>query len=288
MLMTLVAAVSASAAPVRVPFELHNNHIYLRTMVNGKGPFFFLFDTGAGSSGSMIDSSVAAGLALPVEGQLNAGMIGGSKGVSYTGAAKYKIGRLSFDEKRTAFFELKGQEKEEGHRVDGIFGYSLIREYVIEVNYRSRTLTFYKPGEFKGIGKAAMLALSETAKYKVPVVEAAVTTPDGRRIDVSVTVDTGYDGSLLLGRKFVENNNLKRDAAAPSDPTGSGLGGSTTLAPGRIQRLDLGSLKVVRPATIFAFDKEGNFSGENAIIGGALLNRYKLVLNYKEGYLLLQ
>lgn len=276
-----------SAAPVRVPFELHNNHIYLKVMVNGKGPYYFLFDTGAGASGSTIDAGAAASLRLPVEGNLNAGMIGGSKSIPFTGLVTYKIGGLVFEEPKTAFLELKEQEKEEGHRVDGIFGYSLIKNYVIEIDYRKRLMTFYEPNEYTMPRKALKLALSDVGRNRVPVVQAAVTTITGKRLDLTIVFDTGYDGSLLLGRSFVEDNNLKFDVFTGSAKSGEGLGGSTSLSRGRIHDLQLGSLKIDRPITVFAFDKEGNFAGDTAYIGGALLKRYKLVLNYRDGFMLL-
>src|SRR5438874_3952879 len=120
--------------PVTVPFEFQNNHIYLKTEVNGKGTYYFLFDSGAGASGSMIDGSVAEVLKLPVKGHLNAGMIGGSKGIPYTEDVKFTFGDFTFNEKKVAFLPLKDNEKEEGHQVDGIFGYSLIKNYVIIVD----------------------------------------------------------------------------------------------------------------------------------------------------------
>jgi hypothetical protein len=270
--------------PVRVSFELHNDHIYLRTKVNGKGPYYFLFDTGAGASGSMIDGAVAKRLKLPVAGQLNAGMIGGSRGLSFTGAVTYTVGGLTFHEEKTAFMPLKEQEKDEHHRIDGIFGYSLIRRYVVEINYGRHIITFYDPAKYTKPARGVRLGLHEIDKDKVPMVAGKVTSTDGRLLDLNLIVDTGYDGTLLLGRGFVEANGL---AAKQNVSTGAGLGGSTSLQKGEIKRLHLGELTIDGPETVFAFDKQGNFAGEHGFLGGRFLNRRTLVLNYHEGYLLL-
>ena len=88
---SLFFTLTCFGSPVKVPFELHNDHIYLWTMVNGQGPYYFLFDTGAGASGSMIDGDLGERLKLPVEGDLNASMIGGSRGISFTGPVTYQI-----------------------------------------------------------------------------------------------------------------------------------------------------------------------------------------------------
>ena len=74
-----------------VPFELHNSHIYVKTQVNGKGIYYFLFDSGAGTSGSTIDASVAETLNLPIKGHINVGMIGGSKTIAYTEDVKFSF-----------------------------------------------------------------------------------------------------------------------------------------------------------------------------------------------------
>lgn len=274
--------------PMSVPFELHNNHIYLKTEVNDKGTYYFLFDSGAGASGSMIDATVAETLNLPVKGYINANMVGGSKGIPFTEDIKFAVGGLIFNEKKVAFLSLKEQEKDEGHQIDGIFGYSLIKNYVVEINYQKRIIIFYHPEEYKKPKNARVIQLLNINENKVPVVQGEVLTAGKKTLDFMLTIDTGYDGNFLLGRKFVEENNLQADViSAEAGSTGAGLGGKTSLKKGKVRSLRLGNIKNKNPETVFAFDQEGNFAGNNGYIGGKFLKKYKLVLNYKENYLLL-
>lgn len=274
--------------PISIPFELHNNHIYLKAEVNGKGVYYFLFDSGAGTSGSMIDETVAETLNLPIKGRLNIGLVGGSKGTAYTEDVKFSFGGLMFDEKKVAFLPLKEQEKEEGHQVDGIFGYSLIKNYVVEVDYRKRIITFYNPEEYKKPKNAKTIQLLNINENKVPVIQGEILTAGEKKLNFPLTVDTGYDENFLLGREFIEENNLQGDViSAEAAPTGAGMGGKTSLKKGRVRSLGLGNIKNKNPETIFAFDEQGNFAGKYGYIGGKLLKKYKLVLNYKENYLLL-
>lgn len=273
--------------PLSVPFELHNNHIYLKTAINNKGTYYFLFDSGAGASGSVIDKSVAETLKLPVKGNVNAGLIGGNRGLAFTEDVKFSIGDLIFDEKKAAFIPLKEQEREEGHQIDGLFGYSLIKNYVIEVDYQKRILTFYPPAEYKKPKRSKVIKLLNIDENKVPVVQGKILTAKKKTLDIEFIIDTGYDENLLFGRKFVEENNLQADVISARISGGSGLGGETSLMKGKIKNLLLENIKSKNPETIFAFDKEGNFSGKNGFIGGKFLKKYKLVLNYKENYILL-
>lgn len=287
-ILVFVFSSSLFAKPISIPFELHNNHIYLKTKVNAKGTYYFLFDSGAGSSGSVIDNSVAEALNLSVKGYVNANLVGGSKGIAYTEDVKFSFGELMFDEKKAAFLPLKEQEKEEGHQVDGLFGYSLIKNYVVEIDYPKRIITFYNPEEYRKPKKAKVIKLLNITENKVPVVQAEVLTAGKKKLNFVLTVDTGYDGNFLLGRKFVEENNLQVDVTSAEAPiTGTGTGGKTSLKKGKIRKLQVENIKSINPETIFAFDEEGNFAGNNGYIGGKFLNKRKLVLNYKENYLLL-
>lgn len=276
------------AKPIIVPFEFHNNHIYLKTEVNGKGPFYFLFDSGAGTSGSIIDATIAEALNLPVKGHLNISMIGGSKRIAYTEDVNFSFSGLMFNEKKVAFIPLKEQEKEEGHKIDGLFGYSLIKNYVIEINYRNRIITFHNPEEYTKPKNGKIIRLLDINENKVPIIQGEILTAGKRKLDLMLTVDTGYDGNFLLGRKFVEENNLQADfISSETALAGKGLGGKTLLRKGKVKGLRIGNVKTKNPDAIFAFDEEGQFAGKSGYIGGKFLKKYKLVLNYKENYLLL-
>ena len=52
---------------VTVPFQLTGGHIFVPILINGKGPFTALFDTG--SSLFMLTPSVAKGLHLTTSGR---------------------------------------------------------------------------------------------------------------------------------------------------------------------------------------------------------------------------
>jgi hypothetical protein len=276
------------AKAIVVPFEFHNNHIYLKTKVNGQGPFYFLFDSGAGTSGSTIDASLAESLNLPVKGFINSSMIGGSQRIAYTEDVNFSFNGLNFNEKKVAFIPLKEQEKEEGHQIDGLFGYSLIKNYVIEINYRRRIITFHNHEEYKKPKNAEIIRLLDINENKVPVIQGEILTADQRKLDLMITVDTGYDRNFLLGRKFVEENNLQADViSSETASAGKGLGGKTLLRKGKVKALRIGNVESKNPDAIFAFDEEGQFAGESGYIGGKFLKKYKLVLNYKENYLLL-
>ncbi len=58
-------------------FDLWNNHIYVKVKINNSGPFDFLFDSGAGASGLIIDSALASNIGLKATGKVTIGATGG-------------------------------------------------------------------------------------------------------------------------------------------------------------------------------------------------------------------
>src|SRR5215210_5088549 len=52
---------TSGRSALKIPFRLYNNHIYLRVVVNGSAPLWFLLDTGAAN---IIDGGHARALGL--------------------------------------------------------------------------------------------------------------------------------------------------------------------------------------------------------------------------------
>ena len=56
---------------IAIPMDLSTRHPIIEVRINGKGPFRFVFDTGAG--GTMIDKAIAQGMDLPTLGMAQVG-----------------------------------------------------------------------------------------------------------------------------------------------------------------------------------------------------------------------
>ena len=67
---------------LEIPMDLSTRHPIIEVRINGKGPFRFVFDTGAG--GTMIDKAVTEGMDLPTLGMAQVGDASGKGPGSYT------------------------------------------------------------------------------------------------------------------------------------------------------------------------------------------------------------
>lgn len=220
---------------ITVPFELWNNHIYLKVKINNSQTLDFLFDNGAGSSGIMIDSSIAANLGLQPTGKINATMTGGKNDFLITDSVSLQIDSLIVLKQKVAWFLLKEQEQEEGHKIDGILSYSFFKYFVFEIDYKNQLLTIIAPENYndnKWKNKTSMIDLD---KNKVPIVSGSLITKKGKKIMTQFTIDTGHDEYFVLGKRFIMQNGLSSDTLKRQpNRVNKGLGGNTDNKAGYI------------------------------------------------------
>ena len=88
-----------------VPFKLINNHIYANAMVNGKGPYQFIFDTGGVN---LVTPATAKELGLKSQGDMEVRGAGTSTmKASLTKVKQLKVGDAVVDDQ--LFIEMHAQ-----------------------------------------------------------------------------------------------------------------------------------------------------------------------------------
>lgn len=272
-----------------IPFELSNSHIYVKVKINNSDTLDFLFDSGAATSGIMIDSSVASKIGLKATNKITANLTGGHGDFFITDSVSLTINTLFVTKQKAAWFQLKAQEKEEGHKIDGILGYSFLKYFVFEIDYLNKCLKFFDPNYYNDKNLLNKISLIDLDKNRVPIILGILTTRKGGKVKTEFTFDTGHDEYIVLGKQFLLNNKLEGDTLEiQPDFINTGLGGETIHKSGIINSFTIGSLTIKKPKIIFAFDSEGIYSDfDGALLGGKFFKNYKLILNYPKKYLVL-
>ena len=86
---TADAAIAGGEAQTVIPFTLINNHVYGQAMVDGKGPYRFIFDTGGVN---LVTPTLAKVLGLATTGQFAGSGAGeGTMEVGFTKVAELKV-----------------------------------------------------------------------------------------------------------------------------------------------------------------------------------------------------
>jgi hypothetical protein len=141
-----------------IPFELHNNHIYLQVKVNSSQRLSFILDTGASS---VISRKQAESIGLKFRGKEQGFGVGENavEAVVAEGVSLNLSGATLFRQ-NIAVVALEDLQKSLGREIDGIIGYSFLRRFVVEIDYSSKTINLILPKISDTKAKASAFRLS--------------------------------------------------------------------------------------------------------------------------------
>jgi PDZ domain/Aspartyl protease len=267
------ATIDDGAVEMTVPIRLANNHIYVDTMVNGKGPFPFIVDTGGHT---ILTPSTVAALAL--ESQGSAPSAGAGEKIATNGYAKVReiaVGAMRMRD-QTAFTLDFASKETEGFEVGGMIGFEFFRRFAVRIDYGSGTMTIIDPARFDP--KDAGTPIPFRFYDHVPQVEGRFGDLPGR-----FAIDTGSRTELNLTTPLVECARL-RDAypGGVLAVDGWGVGGPVKSHVVRGKSLTLGTVTVADPVASLSTAKAGSFSDANyeGNVGSGFLKRFVVTFDY--------
>ncbi len=277
---------------VSISFELHNNFIVLRAIVNGQLPLNFIYDTGARNI-ILTAPYVANALGLEYEREISI------KGADQEKDIKAYIARMvDFDFGpieavdqgviilKEDHFDL---EPYVGIPIHGIIGGNIFKTFIVVINYQKQKMCFskYSP-DYKPVNQHIRLPL-EIIKSK-PYLNTTLVLDQQTPIPVKLLLDTGANLDLLLLTHT--DPSLKPPEEIIRGSLGSGLGGELQGYLGRTATLSFGTLEIKEILTSFqvlptALDTV--FQDEkNGLIGNHLLSQFHIALDYIGGNLYLK
>jgi hypothetical protein len=271
-----------------IPFELHNNHIYLRVGVNNSEPLLFILDTGASSiiSRQRVES---LGLKLRRAGRgygVGENLIEASsvEGVSL------RLPGVTLSRQSLASIPLESLRASLGRPVDGILGYGFFRRFVVEIDYAARTINLYSPGGYRYRGRGERIALIEDKDSGLIFARAQIKPSNRAPVDGLFEIDSGGGHALILNRPFVERHNLLPAAGQANSVSLGGIEGSSNAVEGVIENLRLGRTRVENVSTFFSLAKEGMLASDEFAgnIGNDVLRRFKVIFDYSRRSMVLE
>jgi hypothetical protein len=267
-------SIAQGATQTSIPFDLVDNHVYLNVMLNGKGPYRFIFDTGGLN---LIDPAVAQEIGAFGAGSAQGGGVGsGTQSISFAKVASLQAGDATV--KDQLFFVAptrQGFGITAGRPVDGLIGFEVLARFVTTFDYASNKVVLQMPG-----GKAPDGATS------IPFVL------DGRQpqfacsidnIGSQCTLDTGSRDSISMMAPFMaEHPNVVPANVAAEGINGFGFGGPAMGKLGRILSLGIGTYTIANVVTDFTTQKSGAFAAPFLAgnVGGGVWKRFSLTLDY--------
>lgn len=260
-----------------IPIETWNNLIVFKACVNGQNSGTFIFDSGAGVS--VIDSAFASksGIDLSVTATSE------KTGMPYRKAtiSTLEMPGVVIKDLNIRAMDLQQLTLLTGHPIDGILGYELLKEMVVEVSYCKKQVSMYDPSMFRYRGKGEKLDVTFANNW--PVVEMTFRQDNGKVRKGKVLIDTGSMMPVSLNEPGFCYPTMPSPLSAGI--TGTGPGGVL----GRIDKVSFGDLSVnnvyaglpseINPEEVNPISKAVAEAGIG-LVGGPLLCRFNLIFDY--------
>lgn len=253
------------------------NQISFALEIDGR-PATAILDTGV--SHSVVSPAFAARARLNVSPGGRASAIGGSVPIGWTAPSSVRLGGLTRQGGRLAVAALPGMALGDVGVIDALIGADILSCCALEIDYDAGRFRLLRSGRMPFAGQRAPLSLGAGGAYVSEVVIA------GQRVR-SMLVDTGDGSALTLTRDAWGRSGL---AAMPATTTiAYGLGGPVTTGLAVVPGLSLGPVSAsdveVRIEDGAGFTARAGMQGR---IGGALLQRFHVLLDPRAGQMLLQ
>ncbi|WP_159948521.1 aspartyl protease family protein [Polaribacter septentrionalilitoris] len=271
---------------VSLSFKKINNLIVIPVTINGK-ELSFILDTGVNKT-ILFNLSSKDSISLMNTEKVTLRGLGGGKAVSAIISRNNRVNikqLISIDESIYVvlkdFHDLSGKM---GTTIHGIIGYSVFKNFVVKINYRTNRIIFYKPDNFK-YRKCKKCFTTELKYYKrKPYLKAKVqldTVGDSLQ-EVKLLIDTGGSDALWLFE--YSDKNIKTPIKHFRDILGEGLSGTIYGNRSRIPKFVLGDFKIPNPTVSFldtiSTKASRNFKYRNGSIGAGMLSRFTVWVDY--------
>jgi predicted aspartyl protease len=273
----LVAAAAAAVSPTQsaprrapqptvLPMRPYGTQPAVEVMVDGKGPYLFLVDTGAGGA-ARIDSKVAAELALPDAGETTAS---GALGQGEVPIRRVRVSSLRLGDRQyrdlTPLSRNYNAPDDYVPEIGGILALNLFEDQLLTIDFVNNQVLIEDGSLPPADGKEVLDYDPEGGLVHVPIALGA--------LRLKALLDTGTDRALDLPASVVRRLPL----ASFPHPIGraEGVTGSVPIAEVVVDGvLTIGRHRIENPSATYSVSFEG------PLIGSALLHGFAITIDQK-------
>lgn len=268
-----------------IPFELSNNLIIVKVNLNGID-LNMILDTGSDIN---LLFRIPEEEVLPVnEGETTTIMgLGSEKPINaiISSNNEIKINGFLDDNFEILIVDLDniGLINKFGIEINGILGYSFFKKNIIEVDYAKEKIIIHK-----NIDVIKNKKIKKFSKEKIKIVNNKPYINVNSKINLNeiiliLLIDTGLSDGLWL----FKNELIKYENKSIDDILGQGLSGDILGKRSRIDKVKFSEFSfqdilVSFPDLIF-FENIKIIEGRNGSLGGEILKRFNLIIDYNQG-----
>lgn len=248
------------------------------TLDDFKDSLNFVLDTGSG--GISLDSLTCEYYNLPT--QPSDKIVRGIAGIKYVSFANNHILHLPGVTVPNLNFHINNYEilsSAYGMKIDGIIGFSFLRQFLVYLDYDNQQMKVYTPGTVKYPRGGYLLKPQFST---LPMQSALV--KDNKAIAAKFFLDTGAGLCLLMNDDFAHDSAVFKRKRKFYLTQAEGLGGKTDMQLSIVKELRLGPYRF-RNVPAYVFDDEfgvTNYPVLGGLIGNDILRRFNVILNYPQ------
>lgn len=275
---------------INIPVKIVHNLIIVPVRINDSPPLNFLLDTGVKTtilSEPLLlkfiqpDSTESVlVLGLGEEGFILAERLNNIK-LQMNGITGKNMNMIVLPE---GVIELS---KYLGFSVYGIIGYDFFKEFPVRINYSNSTIRIYKESNYRTPWFRTTKIPLEINESK-PYVKSVIKSWDDKIDTLDLLVDLGASSTLMLNEEYCDFSNKHIDSHL-----GTGLSGRLLGKEGRIEEVSFQDISFENPIVAYPeedllFPPEANIKRWDGILGGGILSKFKVWIDYSENLLMLR
>ncbi|AWV97363.1 aspartyl protease family protein [Arcticibacterium luteifluviistationis] len=277
-----------------IPFKVYSNLIVVPVVLDDSDTLNFILDTGV-SSIFITEPSVAEKLGLEYVREV--AIYGAGEGESLLAKVsidhEFKLGKITGYRQNVVVLseDILHLSEFMGVPIHGIFGHSLFENFVVTIDFSNFVMTVRQVDGFKfrrRYGDKYPIVVTESKPYTDAI---RITEGGNPERTVRMVIDTGAGHALLLNS---EEGHIQLPEKVIRANLGRGLNGEIFGNIGRIPKVSIGKYELNNVIASFpdslAFSMKFPPTDDNrqGSIGGEFLRRFKVTLNYSEGYMALK
>ncbi len=273
---------------VTIPIRVTNNLAVMPLYINESGPFYFILDSGVNTT-ILTEPVIAQILGLNLrstvliyglggEGIVEAALATGVN-ISTRGIIGKNMNLLVIPEDILSFSEVFG------FPVYGIIGHDFLRQFPVRIDYANETIRVFREPTYRRRNRDIEVPI-RIVNGK-PYVESTIVSEKGDSLTTNLLFDLGASHPIYLNNDYIELSEEVIDGFL-----GKGISGNLLGRLGRVEKVIIGNTHIENPVVSYPERRFLEFHGQEidweGLIGGGIIRRYNVILDYKSEKLILR
>ena len=265
---------TVAGGKVTIPIEFDGDIVF-DVMLNGKGPFAFLIDTGGHD---ILTPEGAKALGVTPQGSGSSGGAGeGTLPEQYAHIDTLSIGGVTMKNQDFLVIPMGSNFADRGAKppLAGLLGLEVFERMAVSIDYVGQTMTFQPLAAYHHDGKGSAAPISFTDD--IPLVPATLEGHPG-----IFAIDTGNSNSLIVQHVWSDKVGLTDRMKNGLAMSSFGAGGESKNWASRMGTLALGGNTIMGFVGRYSQDRKGAFSSisEAGNIGNDILPNFVVTFDY--------